>query len=283
MKLSALILLLAVAPAYAQEEFHLDKEYVISANGTLDLRASDAKVYITGSSRTSAHVKIDRVVTSRGWTFGDDRFKATVEEEGGNIIIRESQVSASVGVIGFYREEYKITIDIPRGVSLKVRGDDGDYFIKNIQGSIDLQLDDADAELVGCTGDNFRFRVDDGDISLDEGRGTLSIDGDDADVHIYKGQFTKIDARIDDGDLVIETSLAEKGIYRLESEDGLVALTVTGGNGEFDVRHDDARVTTEGKFQKKEQTESRTILSLGTGGAQVDIRADDGRVRLAAR
>jgi len=283
MKLSALILLLAVAPAYAQEEFHLDKEYVIAATGTLDLRASDAKVYITGSSRTSAHVKIDRVVTSRGWTFGDDRFKATVEEEGGNIIIRESQVSTSVGVIGYYREDYKITIDVPRGASLKVRGDDGDYFIKNIQGSIDLQLDDADAELVGCTGDNFRFRVDDGDISLDEGRGTLSIDGDDADVHIYKGQFTRIDARIDDGDLVIETSLAEKGTYRLESEDGLVALTVTGGNGEFDVRHDDARVTTEGKFQKKEQTESRTILSLGTGGAQVDIRADDGRVRLAAR
>src|SRR5688572_24901049 len=164
--------------------FNLDKEYKISKSGTIELSSTDAKVFITGSNRTTAHVKIERNVISKGWTSERGEFSVEVGENNGNLTIRERQTSSNISV-GYYREEYKIEIEAPPGVSLRVRGDDGDYFIKNINGSISLSLDDADAELSDCKGDHFNFRLDDGDIRMDKGRGTLEIDGDDADIEIY--------------------------------------------------------------------------------------------------
>jgi hypothetical protein len=100
---------------------------------------------------------------------------------------------------------------VPEGVSLKVRGDDGDYFIKNINGALSLRLDDADAELTDCKGKEFNFFLDDGDVRMDKGKGSLHLNGDDTDITIYNGQFDEINANIDDGDLVIETTLSNTG------------------------------------------------------------------------
>jgi hypothetical protein len=68
--------------------------------------------------------------------------------------------------------------------------------------------------------------------------------------------------------------------YFIDAQDGLVSLTVLGGGGKFDIRHDDARVITEGNFNVVEKSEDRTRLTLASGNSKVDIRADDARVRL---
>jgi len=278
------VTLLFVSAVFAQEGgFHLDKEYKVSKTGLIDLTSSDARVFITGSTRSTAHVKIDRKITSKGWTWGEEDFRVEVEEENGNLSIEEKRGSAHVSVVGYYNEEYKIEIEAPEGVSLKVRGDDGDYYIKNINGSIVLILDDADAELASCKGDNFEFRLDDGDIRMDEGKGKLEIVGDDTDVEIYKANFSSIRADIDDGDLIIETSLADNGEYFIESQDGTIALNITGGGGEFEIRHDDAYVSTEGNFKILEKSENETRVSLANGSAKVTVRADDARVKLRAK
>ena len=57
-------------------------------------------------------------------------------------------------------------------------------------------------------------------------------------------------------------------------------MTVLGGGGKFDIRHDDARVFAEGNFDTVERSEDRTRLTLANRNAKVNIRADDGRVRL---
>ena len=102
------------------------------------------------------------------------------------------------------------------------------------------------------------------------------------DVEIRQAHFTKIDADVDDGDLVIETSLHDKGEYSLSAEDGSVALKITSGGGEFDIRHDDARVVTEGNFKSIQKDEDHTRISLAGGSAKINIRLDDGSVRLSA-
>ena len=230
--------------AKAQEgNFHLDKEYKINASGVIKLHASDAKVYITGSARTTAHVKIDREITTKGFTFGHEEFGVEVSEENGNLDIREHSSSVSVGIVGYYHEKYTINIEAPQGSSLVVKGDDGDYLIKNIDGSISLDLDDADVELAGCSGNKFDFRMD-------------------------------------DGDLIIETSLSDHGEYHIDAQDGMVSFTVTRGGGRFNIRHDDGRVSTQGDFNIEEDSEHRTRLTLASGVANVDIRTDDARVRL---
>lgn len=263
--------------------FHLDKEYKIGKNGMLEMQISDAKVFITGSTRTTAHVKIDRTVTSKGFSWGTESFHVDVNEANGNLSIKEKQNSTHVTAIGYYSEEYRIDVELPEGVSLKVDGDDGDYYIKNVNGAISLHMDDADAELAGCKGDSFEFRVDDGDIRMDQGRGKLEVDGDDADVEIYKANFTSIHADIDDGDLIIETSLANDGTYWMKSQDGQISLNITAGGGEFDIDHDDGRVITEGKFKVLKQDEGSTVVALANGTAKVTVKADDARVKLRAQ
>jgi hypothetical protein len=264
-------------------DFHLDEVYKISKNGTLDLRCSDAKVYITGGNRIDAHVKIDRTVTTKGVTFGQDRFTVDVNETSGNLVIQEHSSSVNVGVVGYYSEKYKIEIDLPTSVSLKIKGDDGDYFIKNIDGKIYLDMDDADAELTNCKGSSFTFVVDDGDINMDGGIGSLDVRGDDADVTIRNANFTSIDATMDDGDLIIETSLADNGDYIISTEDGTIVLNITRGGGQFDIRHDDARVITEGNFKVVEEGENKTRAGLANGNAKVRLSSDDGRIRLTAQ
>jgi hypothetical protein len=275
-------ILLSISLLAQKGNFKLDKDYTIGKTGTLDLRSSDADVFITGSDRTTAHVKIERTVESKGVVWGDGDFSVSVEEENGNLVIRERQEKVSVNVIGYYRENYKIEIQVPLGVSLKIDGDDGDYFIKNINGSISLDVDDGDAELFSCGGSKFYFNVDDGDISMDGGKGELEIDGDDSDVRIRNAAFTDIHTDMDDGDLKIETTLAVRGNYSINSQDGSVTLTILGGGGTFDIRHDDARVLTEGNFKSIQKDEDHTQISLDGGSAKINIRLDDGSVRITA-
>lgn len=284
-KLLLPVALLAISlSANAQDgSFHLDKEYAIATNGIVDLSSSDADVIITGTKRKNAHVKIDRKVEVKGWSWGDKDFKVEVETVGNDLRIRERQTNGSVSIVGSYREEYKIQIEVPESVGLKVRGDDGDYYVKNINGEISISADDGDIELVNCKGNRFYIRLDDGDLKMQDGAGSLDIVADDADVVIYNGTFTSIHADVDDGDLRIETSLADSGDYELESEDGHIELSITSGGGEFDIRHDDGRVITEGSFEKLEKTESRTHLTLKGGNAKVNFRMDDASVRLIAR
>lgn len=270
--------------AHAQTEksgdFHLDKEYKMNTNGVVRLTASDANVFITGSTRNTAHVKIDRVVTSKGLLFGEEKFAVEVREEEGNLVIREKSGSNSVGVVGYYNEDYKITLELPEGASLEVRGDDGDYYVKNINGAIEIELDDADIELASCKGNNFKIRLDDGDLRMDTGKGSFELDADDADVKVENAAFEKIIADIDDGDFVVATSLSNKADYFINAQDGLVSLTVLGGGGSFDIRHDDGRVITEGDFNQVEESDDHTQVTLANGTAKVNIHTDDARVRL---
>ena len=81
---------------------------------------------------------------------------------------------------------------------------------------------------------------------------------------------------------------------KLHSSDAKVYITgsvrknahvkiVTGGGGQFNIRHEDAHVSIQGDFLRVEESESRSKLVLASGNANVDIRVDDGRVRLVGR
>ncbi len=210
---TSFLFLVSLNFAFAQNlDFHLDKEYAIAKNGIIDLRSSDAKVFINGTERTAtAHIKIDREVTTKGWYSSKGEFKVSVEAENGNISIRENQNQVQVGIIGYYKEEYKIEIEVPTGVSLQIKGDDGDYWIKNIAGNISLDLDDADVELKNCNGNKFTFDLDDGDLKMSGGKGSIEIDADDSDLTFENANFTSINANVDDGKLIIQNSITENG------------------------------------------------------------------------
>ena len=264
-------------------DYHIDENHKISEKGTIRLICSDAKVFITGSDRTDLNIKIDHEVQARGFTFGSKEFAVDIEEKDGNVTIRERSSSNSAGIVGYSYEHYSIKIQAPKGVSLVIDGDDGNYVIDHINGAVDAELDDADIELIACAGNDFRFRLDDGDIKMDQGKGSLEVDGDDSDVEIKNARFSQISAEVDDGDFIIETSLVDDGNYYINTQDGKISFTVTSGGGRFDIRHDDANIRTDASFSSVEESDDRSRFTLPTGNAKVDIRADDATVRLAKR
>lgn len=269
--------------SFAQDsEFKLNETYAISVNGKIEMSSSDAKVSIKGSDRNDVLVNIYRKVTTKGLSFGDREFRVDVFEDDGDLIIKERS-SGSVSMMGYRREEYTIDIETPRGVSLSIQGDDDDYLIQNINGSISLDIDDGDADLRNCNGDDFDFDFDDGDITMDRGKGKLVIKSDDGDVNIKNGAFEDIEARMDDGDLEIETSLSDNGSYFFRSNDGSIYMDITRGGGEFTIYHDDTRVSVDGDFDVDRREEDETRLKLANGSAKVKMRVDDGRVRVSSR
>jgi hypothetical protein len=276
-----------VAVSFAQTSknlnYHLDQPYKMAAKGTIRLTCSDAKVIISGSDRTDVNVKIDREVETKGFSFGTDEFSVDIDENDGNLIIRERSISSHVGIVGYSSERYTIKIDAPKGASLVINGDDGDYFIDHIDGIIDADLDDADVEFTACNSEDYRLRLDDGDVKMDQGKGSLEADGDDSNFYIKNASFSKINVEMDDGDFVVETSLADNGDYFIDTQDGRVALTITSGGGRFDIRHDDASIRTDASFSAVEESDDRSRFILASGNAKVDIRADDASVRLAKR
>ena len=261
-------------------EFKLDKIYSMDPNGTIDMQTDDAKIKITGTNRKDVHVNIYRKEVTNGWRYNRRDFYVDVEERGGDLFIREEPKTGIVISVGYMREEYEIIIEAPEGISLVIKGDDDDYIIRNINGSIFLNIDDGDAELIGCSGNHFEFEIDDGDIEMDEGNGLLYIRADDADVYIQNGKFDDITATLDDGDLIIETSLADNGSYSFRVDDGTIELYISDGGGEFDIRHDDARISSSREFILVEKDENETFLELPNGTARVKVRADDARVKL---
>jgi len=271
--------LAGLCAAAQDKDFHLDKEYPLSPTGTINLRTGDAKVFITGSSRSTAHVKIDYSMEVKGYA-SNRNFRVDVTENGGDLEIQEVKSAGSVNAVSAHAVSYRIDIEVPEGASLKINGDDGSYNIKNVNGAIQVDADDADLELTGCQGNKFIFRIDDGHVRMDRGRGSLDIEGDDVDAFFYNAAFTNIAADIDDGDLVIETALDNKGNYSLHSNDGSIALTVIRGGGEFSIKHDDTHVVTQGNFKTLEDTKHFTRVALEDGTAQVNIRAEDGGVKI---
>ncbi|MEM9340538.1 MAG: DUF4097 family beta strand repeat-containing protein [Bacteroidota bacterium] len=276
------ILFIGIRTVAQDSEFKLNENYPIKSSGTVEMWSSDAEVTIKGTDRKDVSVNIYRKVTVKGVRFGERDFKVEVFEENGNLIIRERS-KGSVSMVGYSREVYTIDIEAPRNVSLDLEGDDDDYLIENIGGSIVLDIDDGDADLRNCDGSDFDFDFDDGDIRMDGGKGKIRIRSDDGDVNIRNASFSEVEASMDDGDIEIETSLADNGTYFFRSNDGGVYLDVPRGGGEFLIYHDDSRVSFSGDFEVDRDDENETRLRSRRGNAKVKVRVDDGRVQINAR
>ncbi len=272
--------LLAQQGIAQDDTFKLDENYPISSQGTIYLDSDDADVRIVGSERKDVHVKIFRNVVRKGVVFGKESFEVEVKPSNGNLYIRDIQQQINVGIIGYMREEYEITIEAPHHVNLDIEGDDDDYNIRGINGSIVMDIDDGDARLTNCGGDSFEFDFDDGDLVMDEAKGSLRVSMDDGDVTIRNAAFSNIDVSADDADIEIATSLKDDGNYSFRIDDGDIDLTVLSGGGTFHIYHDDSHVSASQAFDIKVKEDDITKLELNSGNARVKMRTDDASIRL---
>jgi len=278
-KLTALFLSLISFVAFAQEDlFELNQTYSVDRNSTLYLETDDANIDIIGANRSDVAVDIYRKVTGSGVKVGS--FSVEVTERGGDLYIEERSGSFSFSS-GSYRETYEVKIEVPMDMSLDLEGDDDDYRIDNIGGSISLDLDDGDARITRATGSKFDFRIDDGDIEMEGGSGSLLAILNDGDLTIASGSFENVEARVDDGNIRLSTAISDYGDYFFKIDDGLLDLNVLRGGGRIEINHDDSNINTSGDFEILEKDEDYAIIRSRAGSAKIKIRSDDGTIRLS--
>lgn len=261
--------------------FNLDETYSIGAKGTISLSSDDADVTIIGSNRSDVHVKVKYKLDISGFSFGDrTKFDMTVREGGGNLVIEEQPRDFSGVTFGSTDEDYTILIEAPHGVILELDGDDENYDISEINGRIEIDADDSEANLTACGGNEFSFSMDDGSITMDEGRGSLRIDVDDGQAEIKNANFDEINLDSDDGDFIIYTGLTDGGTYRFDMDDGDLEFYVTSGGGTFNIRHDNADISADQAFRRTMDDENETVFELDGGTAIVRIDVDDADLEL---
>lgn len=265
------------------EEYTLDRNYPISAGGTIHLKSNDADVQITGSDRDSVHVYVVYRANFKGITLDKDfSFRMNVESKGGNLYVSESpdNTSSMVLGIGVLDQEYSIIIEAPRSAGLNIDGDDDNYQLSHINGDIKLEADDGDIVLRDCKGDHFEFDIEDGNLQLSGGKGFLKFETEDGAVQVANGKFKEIRGKSEDGDVKVATDLISDGVYRFEMEDGDLDFTALSGGGTVTIDRDDGDISNSGSVKQLSKEEHHAVYRIPGGEGVVDISIEDGDIHL---
>ena len=163
---SAILVLLLTAPTLsvqAQDQaYDLDETYGIATDGTVHLSSDGAEVNITGSDRRDVHVKVHYRLNVKGFELSSpEEFAMDITQRNGDLYIKEADRNESGLMIGNIEEEYRITIEMPRNVSLDINGDDGRAEIAELAGEIMLNVDDSNIMLNKLAGSRFTINADD--------------------------------------------------------------------------------------------------------------------------
>mgnify|MGYP002124543856 CR=1 FL=1 len=279
--ITVLLLLGALSVEAQNNEYKLDQDYGIAADGTVFLESDDAEVNIIASDRFDVNVNVYHRIDVDGIEWGSDGdFKMNVRQRDGDLYIEEAERNNNSLRIGHVDREYRITVRIPRGVSIDVKGDDGAYEISDVGGGISMVADDSDINIENATGESFSFKIDDGVIRMDKGQGKLTATLDDGELRVENGNFNEIDVRGDDADLYFATVLSDAGQYYFGIDDGDLELDILDGGGSIDIAHDDTNINTIGTFSKIRDEDERTVYKVKGGNASVEIESEDGKIVL---
>ena len=263
--------------------FHLDEVYKMDAKGTLHLNSEDADVRIIGSNRSDVRVKIDREERVRGLSSRRRSYDMKIENRGGDLYLTERESSGVRIMMGSYSLDYEILIELPESASLRIKGEDDEYYVKNVNGDISIDTEDGDIELLDCLGDKFDIRLEDGDFRMDGGKGDFNVRIEDGDVDIRGAKFDSFEASIEDGNMSIETEIKDGGLYDIRGDDADIEFIVLNGGGDFTVTKDDGSIRASSEFELRRESDYREEYSLNGGSADVEIRTNDGRVRLSKK
>lgn len=278
-----MLLLIASTSAAKKLEYDLDQTYSIGKQGTLTLATSDADVVVIGEKRDDVHLVVHYLHQVKGLSIisEEDPLEFDVKEDGENLYIREIGGSISIfSFVAYSSTFYDIELHVPETVSLKLKGDDDDYDIRGVNGSILMTFDDGDATLNQCGGSEFEFDFEDGTVEVNNCGGNLDLSMEDGDFIAEDCRFSSLDAYCEDGDIEIATTLQDDGEYHFRNDDGAIRLTVLDGGGDFRIYYDDGSVRATSAFDLIDEDEGISLYKLPGGNARIKLKTEDGSVRL---
>jgi DUF4097 and DUF4098 domain-containing protein YvlB len=230
------------------EVTHSDRE-------TVEIKQEEGAVHVRGrSTRGGPPRALDYTVSVPGWmavsvsgTYAD----ATLEGVGGDV-----------------------TIDTTRG-DIKVRGGNGFISLKSVQGEISLEKAKGKIEIRDVN-ESIRLADITGDLSAETTNGSIILDRiDSGNVDLYTVN----------GNISYDGALKDKGIYRLTTHNGMIAIpvaekanaTITARTYNGSIRSSFPLPSTDASAERRNR---RLALTLGNGSAHVELESFGGTIAL---
>ena len=222
---------------HAQKEYKHSSTYEIGESGAVYVSCEDAEVWITGTDTDVVSVKVDRKVSG---SLADRPFSIDYRTHNGDFYLEEKKErTPGISWKGGTIHNYTITLEVPNGAGLNVKGDDDDYHISNINGYINLRSEDGTLNLSHCTASSIKLQMEDGDMILEDMNGNLDVMLEDGDFICKNSEFGVISAMTEDGDFILKNTTVK--MARMIVEDGNISLDEV--HGDLDLKADDGDIS----------------------------------------
>lgn len=258
----AAVVFLVLGGLHAEEfKKYYHKSFEVKPGQVLQLSHGDGDVIVTAWDREVAEVDVVYHVVTRGLKVIKQEFRVDFEEDENRIEIRGHESCVRVGLGSCKTEKYVYRLRAPAGVTLVLRGDDGDVDVSDWRGLIDCKTLDGDVTLSRISTREVVIEMDDGDLLVDDLQGSLQVVCGDGTVAINQSVMAKCVVDLEDGRLRLDRCA---GSFRLRTHDG----DILGRNleaGRLDVQVDEGDVTL------KLDESSAADISVVTGGGDVAL------------
>lgn len=322
----AVIMMVAAASYAGADEVQkvTEKTYRISDGGEVKLTANEGQVSVAGWDNDYIQLKM----TKRAWGKTKAEAEANMEdidvriqELRDRLIIKERNRSHSTRFSiadlfdgdfwtekGWHRQQVDYDLKVPRHTELMIISDEGDVEISDIDASVDLSLDEGDADLSGLTADQLKIDLDEGDILLrqsrerengywqiqtDEGRirlrtisvRELDMGSDEGNISLEDAEVEKLWLSVDEGDIYAELGTGPGHDYRLESDEGDIEIVLP-ADPDVTLKLAAEEGVIESDFHLKIRQHDDGEVSetqLGKGRAYLKAAAEEGDILLLKR
>ncbi len=193
---------------------------------------------------------------------------------------------------------------VPREVNLRLETDEGKIDVKQIQGDLEIEVDEGDVRLTSIEFSDLIITSDEGDLYLndmngskgmlniesDEGRIRIDncqvekfkVDSDEADVIVRKLIAGSIDINTDEGDIEIDFVNLDRGTYHIATDEGDVDLNIP-QHSDFELRleTEEGMIRTDFSIRIEEMDNGARVRGvIGRDDSKIDVYTDEGRISL---
>ena len=299
----------------------VEKTYPFNADGEIEIKTNEGSLNI--ESWEQNEVKI--TMTMRTWGNSQEEAKHRLEQMKVDIDPSMTKISIQEKMIkknnfnffdifdGEFWDEQRwrssvvdFDLKVPRNVSLKILCDEGDADLKQIDGKLNIHMDEGNIHITDtqssdislacdegmvrlinaksqCEGSKLYIRVDEGNVFLDQCSLFESVIGaDEGDVGIENSSFKYLNITSDEGNVDIGLFPQKDGKYSFLAKEGdiLIALSDS-ANIALKLKTDEGRISSEFDLEYHRMEEGERLLGIiGKKDAMLKAHALEGDIEL---
>ena len=311
----------AIADQHSRNKTSMFEEsYDVSEGDALDIKVEDMDVYIEKTSgKSSVTVYVGGNNKDRAIEYFEEYMTFEAKMDGNTLRIESN--GAHHGDWRFWKRYQDVDIwmivQVPAQVDARIRTDDGDVDIDELDGKTELITEDGDIEVGLLAGEEAVIRSEDGDIMVRKidvsGRvdietedgdlvgdsytaDTVILSSEDGDIEVERINASDIDVSVSDGDVQfaaeggrLEASCSDGDVtisllsdmdVNLTSDDGDIDLRVPRNMGaELELRGGDVHVSSKIKVNGR-ISDNRVTGTMNDGGKKIRARTHDGSISI---